>query len=217
MLRRSLVRNFKLIDSVEGSAPQCLHLCRVPPPDALACSLARHVEPGEAAGHVVVCGLGRLGFGVVRLLKGHVPILVIDKGERVHYADEPVMTADPSIPIIRGDMTIKRVLRQACVDRAAAVLVLTPSDTENLETAMLVHEMNPGVRIVMRINNSRISRRLDAVLREAFGETLRVVDPSEHAAPHFVEAVGVAYEEHLARPVVAVEPTPEPMQGTGSS
>jgi Trk K+ transport system NAD-binding subunit len=81
------------------------------------------------------------------------------------------------------------------VDRAAAVLILTRSDTENLEAAMVAHELNPGVRIVMRITNSRISRRLDAVLREAFGATLRVIDPTEHAAPRFVEAITEAYGE----------------------
>ena len=59
---------------------------------------------------------------------------------------------------------------------------------------MLVHELNPMARIVMRVNNSRIARRLDGVLREVLGDTLRVIDPFEHAAPQFVEAVGAAYD-----------------------
>jgi hypothetical protein len=61
----------------------------------------------------------------------------------------------------------------------------------------------------MRINNSRISRRLDNVLREVFGDTLRVIDPSEHAAPKFVEAVGAAYEATLGKPTppAASKPT----------
>jgi voltage-gated potassium channel Kch len=191
MLRKSLIRNFQLIDSVEGSAPRCLELCPIPATDdrQTACSLESEVDPADASGHTVVCGLGRLGFGVVRLLKGRTPLVVVDHGERLHYADEPVITCAPAVPIVRGDMTVKRVLQQAGVERAAHVLLLTPNDTENLETATLVHDLNPGARIVMRITNSRISRRLDAVLREAFGETLRVIDPSEHAAPRFVDAV----------------------------
>jgi hypothetical protein len=36
------------------------------------------------------------------------------------------------------------------------------------------------------------------VLRDAFGDTLRVIDPAEHAAPKFVEAVGAAYERGFA-------------------
>ena len=205
MLRRSLIRNFVLIDSVEGSAPHCLDLCRLAPTGDPTCSLAPLLDPSHAAGHVVICGLGRLGFAIVRALKGHVPVVVIDNADRVHYCDEAVMTADPVVPLIRGDMTVKRVLQQARVDRASAVLVLTPNDTENLEAAMVVHELNPTVRIVMRITNSRISRRLDAVLREAFGATLRVIDPSEHAAPRFVEAVGVSYPDEAGANAAAPE------------
>ena len=59
---------------------------------------------------------------------------------------------------------------------------------------MLVHELNP----------QRADRHADQQLAdlasgwtaccgEVFGETLRVIDPSEHAAPHFVEAVSDAY------------------------
>ena len=91
-------------------------------------------------------------------------------------------------------MTVKWVLQEAGVEEASAVLVLTPNDTANLETAMLVHELNPAARIVMRINNSRIAGRLDGVLREVLGDSLRVIDPFEHAAPQFVEAIGAAYD-----------------------
>jgi Trk K+ transport system NAD-binding subunit len=147
------------------------------------------------AGPVIVCGLGRLGYGVVKLLKGRVPLVVVDNAERVYHADEPAMTEEPVVPLVRGDMTARAVLEQAGVRRASAVLLLTPTDTDNLEAAMLVHELNPQVRIVMRITNSRISRRLDKVLHGAFGAKLRIIDPAEHAAPLFVDAIGPAYEE----------------------
>lgn len=222
MLHGSLVRNFQLIDSVEGSAPKCLSLCSMPcgngdgngasADDAIIhseCSLEFGItDPADAAGHVVVCGLGRLGFGIVQLLKGRAGIVVIDNGDRLHYADEPVITGDPVIPIVRGDMTVKRVLQQAGIERAAAIMIMTPNDTQNLEAAMLAHELNPRLRTVMRINNSRISRRLDNVLREVFGDTLRVIDPSEHAAPKFVEAVGAAYEATLGNPTPAAAGKP---------
>jgi Trk K+ transport system NAD-binding subunit len=201
MLRRSTIQNFQLIDSVEGSAPKCLEMCLIA---GVACvegaASNGHIDPTDASGHVVVCGLGRLGFGVVRMLKGRVPMLVIDNGERLDYEDEPAITDDPAVPILRGDMTIKRVLQQAGVARAAAVLILTPHDTQNLEAAMLVHELNPKARTLMRISNSRISRRLDRVLHEAFNENLRVIDPSEHAAPRFVDAVTTAYAPRESAP-----------------
>ena len=108
------------------------------------------------------------------------------------------MVAEPVVPVLRGDMTVKWVLQEAGVDQAAAVLVLTPDDAANLEAAMLVHDLNPAARIVMRVNNSRVARRLDGVLREVLGDALRVIDPFEHAAPRFVEAIGSAYDHASA-------------------
>jgi Trk K+ transport system NAD-binding subunit len=203
MFRRSQVRNFQLIDSVEGSAPHCVGLSGDRAGAGEACAVLGAASAG-ARGHVVVCGLGRLGFGVVRLLKGRTPLVVVDQDDRIDHADEPAMTDAPAVPLVRGDMTLRRVLEQARVAEAAAVLLLTSRDAENLEAAMVVHELNPTVRIVMRITNSRISRRLDVVLREVFGETLRVIDPSEHAAPLFVDAVRASYTGASGAEKVAV-------------
>lgn len=192
LLRRGVIRNFQLVDSVAGAAPRCVELCRIP--SFVKIDASSDTSPAAQAGHIIVCGLGRLGFGVVRLLKDRAPLVVIDSAEHLHYADDPIMMAEPVVPILKGDMTVKWVLQDAGVDRAAAVLVLTPDDTANLEAAMLVHELNPSARIVMRINNSRIARRLDDVLREVLGDCLCVIDPFEHAAPQFIEAVGDAYD-----------------------
>jgi len=188
MLRHSQLQNFQLVDSVEGSAPECL----------ARALFASEIAPSEGdqppGGSVIICGLGRLGIGVVRLLKGRCPVTVIDSASRPHYACEPAITTDPPVPLIHGDMTLSQTLQDAGIASASAVLILTPNDTENLEAAMVAHELNPKARIVMRITNSRISRRLELVLRDAFGDTLRVIDPAEHAAPCFVEAVTTVYQ-----------------------
>lgn len=195
VLRRGVIRNFDLIDSVTGAAPRCVELARVPLADVdRAAAAAMGVDPAGQAGHAVVCGLGRLGFGVVSLMKAHVPLVVVDHAEHLHHADDPTIVSEPVVPILRGDMTVKWVLQEAGVDRASAVFLLTPDDAANLEAAMLVHDLNPAARIVMRINNSRIARRLDSVLRDVLGDALRVVDPFEHAAPRFVDAIAAAYE-----------------------
>jgi voltage-gated potassium channel Kch len=199
VLRRGVIRNFELIDSVTGAAPRCVELARVPLPDVdPAAASAMGVAPAAQAGHAVVCGLGRLGFGVVGLMKAHVPLVVVDHAEHLHHADDPTIVSEPVVPILRGDMTVRWVLQEAGIDRASAVFLMTPDDAANLEAAMLVHDLNPAARIVMRINNSRIARRLDAVLRDVLGDSLRVVDPFEHAAPRFVDAVAAAYETATA-------------------
>lgn len=196
LIRRGVMRNFQLVDSVSGAAPRCLDLCGllslrdVSP----AVAAAMGVNPAGQNGHAIVCGLGRLGFGVVRLLKAHLPVIVVDHADHLHYADEPTMVSEPVVPVLRGDVTVKWVLQEAGIEQASVVFLLTPDDATNLEAAMLVHDLNPGARIVMRVNNSRIARRLDGVLREVLGDKFCVVDPFEHAAPQFVDAVGAAYD-----------------------
>lgn len=180
LLRQGQTRSFQLVDSVAGAAPRCVELIG-------------KIESTEKLPYIVVCGLGRLGFGVVRLLKGRAEIVVIDVAERLAYADDPTMVSDPVVPILRGDMTAKWVLQDANIERAHAVLILTPNDTSNLEAAMVIHELNPTARIVVRINNSRVASRLDSVLRQVLGESARVIDPFEHAAPYFVEEISAAY------------------------
>lgn len=214
LLRRGVIRNFQLIDSVAGAAPRCIELCG-PPFVAQNDPSAMGINPAAQAGHVIVCGLGRLGFGVVRLLKAQAPLVVIDYDEHPHYADEPTMVAEPVVPVLKGDMTVKWVLQEAGVEAAAAVLMLTSDDTANLEAAMLVHELNPSAKIVMRINNSRIARRLDSVLREAIGDCLRVIDPFVHAAPQFIEAIGDAYDART--PVTSPSPMSESSEIARSS
>ena len=196
LLRRGIIRNFQLVDSVAGAAPRCVELCRIPMTDPAdpATAAAMGIDPAGQPNHVIVCGLGRLGFGVVRLLKAHVPLVVIDNAEHLHYADEPTMMAEPVVPVLRGDMTVKWMLQEAGIEQASAVFVLTSNDAANLEAAMLIHELNPTARIVMRIDNSRIARRLDGVLQEVLGDSLRVIDPFEYVAPQFVEAIGTAYD-----------------------
>jgi Trk K+ transport system NAD-binding subunit len=101
MLGRSKVSNFQLIDSVEGSAPRCVDLCG-PHDGGVAGAVVEDSGIGPSGGHVVVCGLGRLGIGVVRLLKGRASLVVVDSGERVHHADDPAMTSEPRVDIVRG-------------------------------------------------------------------------------------------------------------------
>ena len=213
LFRRSPTKGFHLIDSVEGSAPKCTELCDLlfPQPDQPAQSIRPlpdvppRIDPPEIAPFpapadpdsspaqpdVIICGLGRLGFGALRLLRANGRVIVIDSAPHLHYEDEPELTG---VRIVHADMTHKRTLLEAGVESARAILILTPNDTENLEAAMVAHDLNPTARIVLRINNSRISRRLEGVLRDAFGDTLRVIDPAQHAAPHFVNAVSQAYE-----------------------
>ncbi len=106
-------------------------------------------------GHVVVCGLGNVGYRCVEELTAI--------GERVVAIDQ--VSGNPfiatcrrkGVPTFVGDATVIEVLRQVRADTAKAVIAATPSDLANLEIALLVRELNPAQRVVVRVSDPQFA------------------------------------------------------------
>ena len=133
-------------------------------------------------GHVVVCGLGNVGYRCVEeLLAIDERVVAID---RTH--DNPfVMTARRlGVPTFIGDATLAEVLRQARADTAKAVIAATSSELANLEIALLVRELNPDQRVVVRLSDAQFAE----VMREAANIRYAASIPSL-AAPAFAAAL----------------------------
>lgn len=87
------------------------------------------------SGHVVVCGLGKVGFELVRLLKAqNVPIAVIEFDPQCPYIG-PLRRM--SVPVITGDAGNAVVLGQASAAGARSVIAVTSSDLVNLQIALV--------------------------------------------------------------------------------
>jgi Trk K+ transport system NAD-binding subunit len=133
-------------------------------------------------GHVVVCGLGNVGFRVVEeLLRAGERVVVIERKR-----DNPFVATCRRLgaAVVIGDAAVAEVLRQARAGAARAVVAAASDDLANLEIALLVRELNPKQRVVVRLAD------------EALGETLRDVASvrlamslPELAAPAFVAAL----------------------------
>ncbi len=131
------------------------------------------------SGHVVVIGLGNVGYRVVEEL--------VRMGERVVVIESK---ADNSfvpgcrrkgVPVIVGDATVRETLLQAHAKEARAVIAATSGDLVNLEIALLVAELNEKQRVVVRLGDSVLAE----TARTAAGVKLAVSLP-ELAAPAFV-------------------------------
>lgn len=130
-------------------------------------------------GHVVVCGLSAVGFRVVEELVqvGHKPVVI-----EVSQDNRFVTTARRlGAAVIIGDMTVAQVLRQAHAATARAVVAATNHDLINIETALLVRELNPTQRVVLLLSDPQLAK----MLREAANVRLAVSQPGL-AAPAFV-------------------------------
>jgi Trk K+ transport system NAD-binding subunit len=102
-------------------------------------------------GHIVVCGLGNIGYRLVNELTA--------MGERVVAIDKVNENAfiatvrRKGVPTFVGDATVVEVLKQARAGTAKAVIASTSSELANLEIALLVREMNPKQRVVLRLHD----------------------------------------------------------------
>jgi Trk K+ transport system NAD-binding subunit len=131
--------------------------------------------------HIVIVGMGHLGFRVARALQeiGESFVLIEQnpEAELLSYAH------DWNVPIIRGDSLKHEVLRQAGVDRAHTIVIATSDDTMNLQIAIHARAVNPQVRTIVRLFDDEFAREV----RQAFGITA-AYSTSALAAPAFAAA-----------------------------
>ncbi|MBB6570772.1 NAD-binding protein [Kribbella sandramycini] len=114
---------------------------------------------GRPRNHVVVCGLGTVGARVLEILTERgVAVVGVE-----HDEDAPgVQTAHRlRIPVVIGDSSNEETLRSAGVQRAQSVLALTDGDITNLESAMVVRDLNPDARITMRMFDHDLAQRVE--------------------------------------------------------
>jgi Trk K+ transport system NAD-binding subunit len=109
-------------------------------------------------GHVIVCGVGNIGYRVIEEL--------LACGERVAAIEVArdsrfVPTARrQGVPVIIGDATVREVLRQAHAATARAVIAATSHDLINLEVALLARDLNPHQRVVLRLSDPHLADML---------------------------------------------------------
>jgi len=110
---------------------------------------ARRIPDG---GHVVVCGLGNVGFRCVEeLVRLEHPVVAIDTAKDGEFA---ATVRRMGVPVIVGNATVPAVLTQARAATAGAVIAATDSDLVNLEIALLAREANTKQRVVVRLNET---------------------------------------------------------------
>lgn len=133
-------------------------------------------------GHVVVCGLGNVGFRVVEELHAiGERVVAIDKTN-----DNPFIatTRRKGVPAFVGDATIPEVLRQARVDTAKAVIACTSSELANFEIALLVREIKADQRVVVRLTDPQFAETLRLAADVKFAMSVPAL-----AAPAFAAAL----------------------------
>jgi Trk K+ transport system NAD-binding subunit len=121
--------------------------------------LARELgqPPRPSRDHVIVCGLGTVGFRVVeRLAAQGVECVAIDRDDE-RFGDAARRLG---APVIQGDAANSATLRSLHVETARAVVAVTNDDVANLETAVAVRAIRPDMRIVARLFDPALADRV---------------------------------------------------------
>lgn len=145
-----------------------------------ATATARHA-PAQWSGHVVLCGLDRLGFRTLeelRRLGEDVVVIAREPG-----SDFAPQARALGAALVDGCHQDEATLRAAGVPAACALVLTDDDDIGNLHTALAAQELNPTLRVVVRMFNLELGQRICALFRDA-----TVLSASALSAPGFVAA-----------------------------
>jgi Trk K+ transport system NAD-binding subunit len=139
--------------------------------------------------HIVVCGLGRIGYRVVEeLTRLGEQVIGIESNEEDPFLVE---VDRMGVPVLLGDARQEDMLEKACVGRASAIVVCTADDLTNLAVALEARERNPAIKVVLRMFDADLAARVQSGfgIHTAFSTTAL-------AAPSFAAAATRAPIDH---------------------
>jgi Trk K+ transport system NAD-binding subunit len=108
--------------------------------------------------HVVLCGLGHLGYRVLmQLVAQGRDVVAIEKDAGGRFVEAAKATG---IAILFFDMKDDQALVQAGVGHARAIIAATDDDMANLEVALDAKRMNPTIRTAVRLYDQAMASKL---------------------------------------------------------
>ena len=123
-------------------------------------------EIARMAGHVIVCGFGRVGRNLAQYLTGAGEDVVV-----IETDPERAAAAEGAGNVVRGDATVDEVLKAAGIERARVLVTALTTDAANLFVTLTARSLSAELFIVAR---ARIESS-EAKLTQAGAD--RVVNP----------------------------------------
>jgi voltage-gated potassium channel len=118
------------------------------------------------AGHVIVCGFGRVGRNLAHYVAGAGQDVVV-----IEQDPERAAAAEGSVLVVRGDATSDEVLLEAGIERARVFVTALNTDAQNLFVTLTARSLRQDLFIVARAR----AESSEAKLTQAGAD--RVVNP----------------------------------------
>ncbi|HLP87720.1 MAG TPA: NAD(P)-binding protein [Nostocaceae cyanobacterium] len=109
---------------------------------------------------IIVCGLGRTGYKIFRLLR--------QQGALVVGIHQQPLSGEDSQAVIVGELQAAATLKAAGIEQAHALVIAGADDELNLSIMMQARVLNPQIRIINRLYNTNLGERLDQTLPNHF-------------------------------------------------
>jgi voltage-gated potassium channel Kch len=108
--------------------------------------------------HVIVCGLGRLGYFIVEelLAKGE-KVIIIEQNENSRHID---YFKHLGANVYIGDGRLPKVLTDVNVAAAKALLAVINNDAVNLEIGLNASSDNPSIKVILRIFDEKMAEKI---------------------------------------------------------
>ena len=114
------------------------------------------------SGHVVLCGLGRVGRRTLEQLieLGEDVVVLEKKSDNINIA----YAQKHDVPVIIGSGREEGILDDLNVSDAKSIICATDDDLVNLEIALDARKIKPDIRVVLRM----LDQEMASKVREAF-------------------------------------------------
>jgi Trk K+ transport system NAD-binding subunit len=109
--------------------------------------------------HVIICGIGKVGYRVaLELLKLEREVVAVEANAACRFIDKAQALG---IPVLIADARQPETLIKAGIERADAVIPCTEDELANLDIALDARELNPDVKVVMRMFDADLAARIE--------------------------------------------------------
>ncbi|HEY4633610.1 MAG TPA: NAD-binding protein [Candidatus Limnocylindrales bacterium] len=144
-------------------------------------ALGRRTVSGGTRDHVVVAGLGAIGYRVALGARDRgVPVVVVEAQDDGRFV---AATRAVGIPVVIGDARHRAVLEEVRLGQARALVCATSDDLVNLSTALNGRTLRPDLRVVVRLFDPDFALRVQTGFGIRFTRSV-----SQLAAPAFAAA-----------------------------
>ncbi len=112
--------------------------------------------------HVVVCGLGRLGYFIVEeLLLKNEKVIIIEQNEDANHID---YFRHLGAEVYIGDAKLSKVLADVNVKEAKALIAVINNDATNIEIGLNARTFQPDLRLILRIFDQQMAEKIKTYL-----------------------------------------------------